>query len=90
MTETNKVEINIQGTIFPLRVSKEELKWVKKIEKSINSKIQEISNSHTNIKFTDCLSLALISSEFENQAKEQQIQELQGSLENIDSELSNF
>lgn len=90
MTETNKVEINIQGKIFPLKVSKEELKWVQKIEKSINAKIQEISNTHTNIKFTDCLSLALISLEFENQSKEQQIQDLQGSLESIDAELSNL
>lgn len=63
------VDIEISGKTFPLRVTEEEISWVKSLEEEINHKILEFQQSYPHSDKMDCVLMTLLTYAFENKQK---------------------
>lgn len=63
------VEVKIIGKSFPLRVTEEEVSWVKSLEEEVNSKILEFQQTYPNTDKMDCVLMTLLTYAFENKQK---------------------
>ena len=63
------VDIEISGKTFPLRVTEEEVSWVKSLEEEINHKILEFQQTYPHSDKMDCVLMTLLTYAFENKQK---------------------
>ena len=80
-----KMEINIAGKGFPVKVSPDERLLVKNLEKEVNDKIREFQLTYSDISLKECISMALLSYAF--QAKKNSSLKVLGSKLNSLEEL---
>lgn len=63
--DLQKIEINVHGRKFPVKITEEEEVSVRKIEKQVNDKIKEFKLRYTGIEMEDCLSMVLLTYAFD-------------------------
>jgi len=64
--ELVKVNINIAGRSYPVRVTAQEQLMIAGIEKDLNTEIQMLQKNYPSMDMQDCLSMAMIKLAFEN------------------------
>lgn len=87
--ELIKVNINIAGRSYPIKVTATEQLMITGIEKDLNRTIQSLQQNYPKMDLQDCLSMAMIKLAFESKngpksqsvKKASQIQELLSSAE---------
>lgn len=63
----NKININIAGRIYPVKVTTTEEHKARTVEKQINTEIQALQKSYPSMDVRDCLGMAMIKMVFEAQ-----------------------
>lgn len=66
--ELIKVNINIAGRSYPVRLTATEQLMITGIEKDLNTMIQKLQQNYPNMDMQDCLSMAMIKLAFEKNA----------------------
>lgn len=88
--QLNKININIAGRVYPVKVTAAEEHKARTVEKHINTEIQALQKSYPSMDVRDCLGMAMIKMGFEAQEdvlptdtmeKAREIQELLSAVE---------
>lgn len=65
MDDLKKIEINVSGRKYPVKVSDQEESSIRKIETQVNDKIKEFKLRYAGINQEDCLSMVLLTYAFD-------------------------
>lgn len=84
--ELVKMEINIAGKSYPVRVNPDERLLVKNLEKEVNDKIRQYQLAYADISIKDCISMALLSYAFQAK-KNSSLKAIGSKLSSLDSML---
>jgi len=66
----HKININIAGRVYPLKVTAAEEHKARTLEKQINLEIQALQKSYPSMDLRDCLGMAMIKMTFDQQEEE--------------------
>ncbi len=79
-----KMDVNIAGKSFPVKVNPDERLLVKNLEKDVNDKIRDFQLTYADLSIKDCISMALLSYAFQAK-KNSSLKALDEKLINLDS-----
>jgi len=65
-----KININIAGRSYPVKVNTEEERVAKDLEKEVNTRIQLFQKSYPSMDIRDCLSMVIIERAFDKNNSE--------------------
>ena len=88
--DLKKIEINVSGRKYPVRISDQEEASIREIEEQVNDKINEFRLKYTGINQEDCLSMVLLTYAFDlhKSANYEFDKDIQIKLDKIESALN--